>query len=828
MLFFNQNDWRHIVHAREAETGSETLTFGISGMHCAGCASRAERALQALPGLQDARVDFATERAVVAQDRVPANDIKSALDDAGFTAEQTALDLDISGMTCAGCAANVERALLAVPGVVSAEVNLALERGHVTWLGKDVSSRTLVDAVDAAGYRAEPRATDGELRRRQTARQAEEDARRLKRETLLVALSVALSSPLLAMMVLPPMGVAYHVPAWLQLLLCLPVQFWIGGRFYSGAYKALKARTGNMDVLVALGTSAAFALSTWIMFKEGWATTAHLYYEASAVVVTLVVVGKLIESRAKRGTTEAIRQLMALRPECARVERDGAVTEISVDDVRVGELVIVRPGERIPVDGTIEAGVSDADESLITGESVPVAKNPGDHVTGGAINGVGELRIRVTRVGEDTMLSKIVRLVENAQSGKAPVQRLVDRVSAIFVPVVVAIAVLAFAGWLAAGAGMETAVINAVSVLVIACPCALGLATPTAIVAGTGAAARAGILIKDIAVLEQAYKVDLVAFDKTGTLTRGEPVLMDVVALSGTEDDVLRRAAAVQAGSEHPLARAVLDEAASRGISLAPASGTKAHIGAGVEATVDGERVLIGNRALMAEMSIDIKGAEDAMQRFEAEGKTPVLVAAGDALIAVLAIRDGVREESAGAVSLLKQLGIAAVMLSGDSERVARAIGAEIGLDDVRAGLKPEDKVRALQELRDAGRQTAMVGDGINDAPALAAADVGIAMGSGTDAAMETAGITLMRSDPRLVAGAMQIARATWLRIRWNLFWAFIFNIIGLPLAALGYLSPAIAGAAMAMSSITVVSSSLMLRGWHPKGLDDAERERDR
>jgi len=329
-------------------------------------------------------------------------------------------------------------------------------------------------------------------------------------------------------------------------------------------------------------------------------------------------------------------------------------------------------------------------------------------------------------------------------------------------------------------------------------------------------------------VLEQAYKVDLVAFDKTGTLTRGEPVLMDVVALSGTEDDVLRRAAAVQAGSEHPLARAVLDEAASRGISLAPASGTKAHIGAGVEATVDGERVLIGNRALMAEMSIDIKGAEDAMQRFEAEGKTPVLVAAGDALIAVLAIRDGVREESAGAVSLLKQLGIAAVMLSGDTERVARAIGAGIGLDDVRAGLKPEDKVRALQELRDAGRQTAMVGDGINDAPALAAADVGIAMGSGTDAAMETAGITLMRSDPRLVAGAMQIARATWLRIRWNLFWAFIFNIIGLPLAALGYLSPAIAGAAMAMSSITVVSSSLMLRGWHPKGLDDAERERDR
>jgi len=812
------------VHARKAETSPETLTFGISGMHCAGCASRAERALQALPGLQEARVDFATERAVVANNRVSANDIKAAMDEAGFTAEQTGCDLDIGGMTCAGCAANVERALLAVPGVVNAEVNLAMERAHVTWLGKDVSSRVLVDAVVAAGYRAEPRATDGELRRHQAARQAEEDSRRLKRETLMVAISIALSLPLLAMMVLPPLGVAYHVPAWLQLVLCVPVQFWIGGRFYGGAYKALKARTGNMDVLVALGTSAAFALSTWIIFKEGWATTAHLYYEASAVVVTLVVVGKLIESRAKRGTTQAIRELMALRPELARVARDGEVTEISVDEVRVGELVIVRPGERIPLDGIIEAGASEADESLITGESMPVVKSAGDHVTGGAINGTGELRIKVTRIGDDTTLAKIVRLVENAQSGKAPVQRLVDRVSAVFVPLVLAIAALAFGGWLAAGAGMETAVINAVSVLVIACPCALGLATPTAIVAGTGAAARAGILIKDVAVLEQAYKVDVVAFDKTGTLTRGEPVLMDAVALAGTEDGVLRLAAAVQAGSEHPLARAVMDAAAARGISAAPASDTRAHVGTGIEAHVDGERVLIGNRALMAEMSVDISSADDTMQHFEAEGKTTVLVAAGDKLIGVLAIRDAVRPDAARAVSLLKQQGIASVMLSGDAESVARAIGTEVGLDDVRAALKPEDKVQVLREMRDAGRHTAMVGDGINDAPALAAADVGIAMGSGTDAAMETAGITLMRPDPRLVAGALQVARATWLRIRWNLFWAFIFNVIGLPLAALGYLSPAIAGAAMAMSSITVVSSSLMLRGWRPKGLDAEEQ----
>ena len=812
-------------HNEHASATAETIAFGIAGMSCAGCASRAEKALRALPGLEGALVDFATERAIVDRGKVSPRDIKAAVVNAGFTAEQTEIDLDIGGMTCAGCASNVEKALMAVPSVVSAEVNLAMERAHVVWLGKEVSGAALVDAVRAAGYRAEPRATDAELRRRQAAEQAEADARRLKHETLLVVISVALSAPLLAMMVLPPLGVAYHVPAWVQLLLCLPVQFWIGGRFYVGAYRSLKAGSGNMDVLVALGTSAAFALSTWIVFKEGLATTSHLYYEASAVVVTLVVVGKLIESRAKRGTTEAIRRLMALRPERARVERDGAVSEISVDAVRIDDLVIVRPGERIPVDGIVEAGASEADESLITGESVPVAKQTGDQVTGGAINGSGELRIRVGRVGEDTTLAKIVRLVENAQSGKAPVQRLVDRVSAIFVPVVVGIAALAFAGWLIAGAGMEIAIINAVSVLVIACPCALGLATPTAIVAGTGAAARAGILIKDVAVLEQAYRVDTVAFDKTGTLTRGQPVLTDIEPLSGSDDELLGIAASVQAGSEHPLARAVLEAAKARGVGVKAASDTRAHVGAGVEAMVDGERVLIGNRAMMAESSIGIEDAEAAVQRLEGEGKTVVMVAAAGNVIGVLAIRDEVRPEASSAIRLLKTRGIDTVMLSGDAVRVAEAIGCGIGIGAVHAGLKPEDKVRALQDLSAQGRHTAMVGDGINDAPALAAADVGIAMGSGSDAAMETAGITLMRPDPRLVAGAMQIVRATWHRIRWNLFWAFIFNIIGLPLAALGYLSPAVAGAAMAMSSITVVSSSLMLRGWRPEGMEQTYPE---
>lgn len=796
------------------------VAFGISGMNCAGCASRAEKALKALPGLEDARVDFATERAIVMSDRVPANDIKTAIDNAGFHAEQSELELDVGGMTCAGCASNVEKALNAVPGVISADVNLALERAHVVWLGHDVLTKALVEAVEDAGYRAESRATDAERRRQQTAQQAEEEAKRLKHETAMVVISVLLSAPLLAMMVLPPLGLQYHVPAWLQLALAAPVQFWIGGRFYVGAYRSLKAGSGNMDVLVALGTTAAFALSTWIVFREGIGATSHLYYEASAVVVTLVVVGKLIESRAKRGTTEAIRKLMALRPERARVERNGALTDVSVDEVVVDDIVVVRPGERIPVDGEIEAGTSEADESLITGESAPVAKQVGDRVTGGSINGTGELRIRVNRVGEDTTLSKIVKLVENAQTGKAPVQRLVDRVSAIFVPVVVGIALVAFAGWMIAGAGLEVAVINAVSVLVIACPCALGLATPTAIVAGTGAAARAGILIKDVAVLEQAYKIDTVAFDKTGTLTRGEPEVTDVVALVGDETDVLAQAAAVQAGSEHPLARAVLGAADERGVEFSPAGETRAHVGRGVEGRVDGDRVRIGNRVLMAEAGIDTTKAEDTLARFEFEGKTAVLVARDQTLVGILAIRDELRPESRATIGLLKRLGIASMMLSGDAPRVAVEIGDDAGIDDVKAGLTPAEKVDALEGLRGDGRHTAMVGDGINDAPALAAADVGIAMGSGTDAAMETAGITLMRPDPRLVAGAVQIARATWHRIRWNLFWAFIFNIIGLPLAALGYLSPAIAGAAMAMSSITVVTSSLLLRGWRPTGLE--------
>tara|TARA_R110002073_G_scaffold58069_5_gene147569 strand:- start:13749 stop:16202 length:2454 start_codon:yes stop_codon:yes gene_type:complete len=797
------------------------ITFAINGMSCAGCASSAEKALNGLDGIGTASVDFATERAQVSPGGVSAAALVQAVKDAGYTPETSWVDLDITGMTCSGCAASVERALENVPGVADAEVNLALERARVTWLGHDVATAALVDAVKVAGYGAQPRFSDAEARRQHAAAQADVAARALRLDALILAGAIIVTAPLVAMMVLPAFGVAYHVPAWAQMALATPVQFIAGARFYVGAWRAVKARSGNMDQLVALGTSAAYALSVWMMLNQGINAVGHLYFEASAVVITLVLAGKLLESRAKRGTTAAIRKLMDLRPERARVQRDGNVVEVAIEQVQIGDTVVVMPGARIPVDGTLTSGRAEVDESLLTGESVPIAKTSGDMLRAGAINGSNEVHLSATRIGEDTTLARIVRLVESAQTGKAPVQRLVDKVSAIFVPSVIAIAAVSLISWLVAGAGAETAIINAVSVLVIACPCALGLATPTAIVAGTGAAAKAGILIKDIGVLERAHALDVVAFDKTGTLTKGAPALTDIVAYGRSEDDMLRIAAAVQTGSEHPLARAVLAAAEARDVLGLKAEDVLAHVGSGVEGRVDGARVLIGNRGMMKAVDINIDAKiEGDLARIEKLGRTAVLVAIGNVVSGVIGLADTVRSETPLAMRMLAQRGIQTVMLSGDGADAAKAIASEAGLADVRAGLTPDSKVDAIHELQGAGRIVAMVGDGINDAPALAAADVGIAMGSGTDVAMESAGITLMRPDPRLVAGAIDAARVTWNRIRWNLFWAFIFNVVGLPLAALGYLSPEVAGLAMALSSITVVTNSLLLRGWKPKGMN--------
>lgn len=738
----------------------------------------------------------------------------------GSTTNNT-VQISVAGMTCGGCASRVERTIKDVPGVVDASVNLVLETATITINEPLFNRETLVTTVTDAGFPATYREIDANRRRDQEEVQLESEKQHLRIETLTLIVATVLSIPLLLMMILPPLGFAYGLPAWVQMALATPIQFWVGARFYVGTWHALKAKAGNMDVLVAIGTSAAYGLSAWIVFDAGIDNTAHLYFEASSLVITLVVAGKLLESHAKRGTAQAIRALMDIRPQTARVMKDGVEITIPVEDVLIGDAVIVRPGERIPVDGELISGATEVDESMMTGESRCVAKGINDSVIGGTINGHAVIEVRTSQVGENTTLAKIIRLVENAQSGKAPMQRLVDQISHIFVPIVIMISLMSLVGWLFVGVGAEAAIINAVSVLVIACPCALGLATPSAIVAGTGAAARAGILIKDITALETAHKVDTVAFDKTGTLTVGATRIQQVHCLGVEEEQLLMAAAAVQSGSEHPLAHAILQSAMDRGIDICPATDITTHVGRGISGQFNGDVIRIGNREHMAENGVLFDEAEKTLSAIESKAETPVLISNGQKLIGVIGIADAIRPESHAGIAMLRAHNIRSLMLSGDTLQVAKAIGSEIGIKDVRAPLKPDEKLQVITQEQDVGRIVAMVGDGINDAPALASADVAIAMGSGTDVAMETAGITLMRPDLRLVAAALEVSRKTWMRIKWNLFWAFIFNVIGLPLAALGYLSPVVAGAAMALSSITVVSNSLLLRRWRPNGLDD-------
>ena len=713
--------------------------------------------------------------------------------------------MSIEGMTCASCVARVEKALAKVPGVASAEVNLATETAQVQWLGAAADIPALTAAVEKAGYTATPLADD--VHNDHAAANA----------WWPVALSAALSLPLVIPMVAMLAGLEWNLPGWLQLALATPVQFWLGGRFYVAGWKALKARTGNMDLLVALGTSAGYGLSVYQLVVHASHGMPHLYFEASAVVITLVLLGKWLETRAKRQTTEAIRALNALRPETARVRRQGREQELPLGQVVKGDLVVVRPGERIPVDGVVMEGASEVDESLITGESLPVSKHEGDHVTGGAVNAEGLLLVTATAIGAESTLARIVRLVESAQAKKAPIQRLVDKVSAVFVPVVIAIALVTLLGWGFATGHWETAILNAVAVLVIACPCALGLATPTAIMAGTGVAARHGILIKDAEALEVAHGVTVVAFDKTGTLTEGKPVLVAAQAVDGDRGGLLALAAAIQAGSEHPLAKAVLDAAARETIAFPAASEVRAIAGRGMAAKVAQADLRLGSSRFMAELQVDTGALAQSAANLQAEGRTVSWladVAGAPRLIGLLAFGDTVKNTAELAVTRLRQQGVRSLLLTGDNAGSANAVARRLGLDEVRAEVLPQDKARIVGELKARGESVAMVGDGINDAPALAAADVGIAMSTGTDVAMHAAGITLMRGNPALVADAIDISRRTYSKIRQNLFWAFIYNAIGVPLAAFGMLSPVIAGAAMAFSSVSVVMNALMLRNW--------------
>ena len=720
------------------------------------------------------------------------------------------LDIGIGGMTCASCVSRVERALKKVPGVQEASVNLATESARISFLAAPQMEAQLRRAVRNAGY--EPRAADQAMSGGPVSRWA---------GFAPVAIGLALSAPLMLPMAGELFGQHWMLPPWVQFALATPVQFILGARFYQAGWHALKALTGNMDLLVALGTSSGWALSVWLWLSAHGTGMPHLYFESSAVVVSLVLLGKWLETRAKRETTAAIRALHALRPEVAHLLRPDGEVDVALAEVMVADELVVLPGERIAVDGTVMQGRTQVDESMLTGEPLPVAKELGAALTGGSINGDGRVVMRVTAVGSETVLSSIIRLVEDAQAAKAPLQRLVDKVSAVFVPVVLVLALLTLAGWLWAGQPLEIALIHAVAVLVIACPCALGLATPAAIMAGTGVAARQGILIKDVQALEVAHTVDTLAFDKTGTLTVGRPRLTALVFAPGEDERTcLTTAASLQSGSEHPLAKAVMAAAAERGLTLAEPADIQAVPGRGLEGRINDRSYLLGSLRWVEELGVPLAGLAARARDLQNAGATLSALlertAQGLELRAVLAFGDEPKPQAREALAALRAQGLRIRMISGDNRGAALAMGERLGLqaDEVMAEVLPGEKAARVGALKAGGHVVAMVGDGVNDAPALAAADVGMAMGSGTDVAMHAAGITLMRGDLSLVGAALDISRRTVAKIRQNLFWAFAYNVAGIPLAALGYLSPVVAGAAMALSSVSVMTNALLLARW--------------
>jgi Cu+-exporting ATPase len=822
------------------------LTFPVTGMTCANCAATVERTLMKTPGVRSASVSYASERATVTFDAssLHENDLAERVRGAGYDVPLERIELALTGMTCANCAATIERTLQArVPGVVSASVNYAAERAVVEVMAGTVGRAELARAVEAAGYGVVEAAAD------EPAQDAEARARaaEIRRQTRHFLVGAAFSVPLFVLSMARDFGLLgawAHAP-WvnvLMLALAAPVQFYVGLDYYVGGFKALRNRTANMDVLVALGSSAAFFYSvpvTVALLLGSHELGMHVYYETAAVIVTLIKLGKLLEARAKGRTGAAIRRLLDLRPKTARVVRGAEEVDVPLESVRVGDLLRVRPGEAVPTDGEVVEGRSAVDESMLTGESLPVEKGPGDPVTGATVNRSGALKVRATRVGSETALARIVRLVQQAQGSRAPIQALADRVAAVFVPAVLGIALVTFVVWWGVvGAGFTPALIRTVAVLVIACPCALGLATPTALMVGTGKGAENGILFRDASALERARELVTVVLDKTGTITRGEPAVLDVrsTAAGGlSEADLLGLAAGAERGSEHPLGMAVVSEALRRGLALPSDAETAADAGRGIRARVDGRVVLVGSRRYLEESGVDPAPADEHASVQEEAARTALYVAVDGIAAGVLGLADTVKDGAAEAVAALRAAGLRVVMVTGDHARTAEAIARMVGIDEVRAQVLPEEKARVVEELRADG-PVAMVGDGINDAPALATADVGIAMGGGTDVAMEAADVTLMQGDLRLVPRALRLSRATLRTIRQNLAWAFGYNVVLIPLAAgvlypfaglpgmMRQLHPILAALAMALSSVSVVANSLRLRGVRLGGEEDAPR----